>query len=152
MDLITTQEFLYWAAERGVVPNARYSHPERDYYNLRFDSGSDDAPALYEVWQIPHETEDHQQDAVALYYVSSALTALSPWQTVGLLKKERGWPRFGLDPWEAATLAPLGIPDSYDGAVSLNRTEFATLYSISLAFSVYGWCVAQDLFVVPDHG
>ena len=152
MDHITTREFLDWAVERNVVPDARYSHSERDYYNLRFATEQSEAVKISQVWEIPYQTDENQQDEVRLYYVSAALQAMDSWQTVGVLKKERGWPRAEIDPWEAVVLAPLGIPDSYDGALRFDRSEFAALYSIALTLSVFGWNVAFDLFIVPDHG
>lgn len=144
----TTNEFLDWARERGVVPNFSYSHPDRDYYNLHIESAAN----LFRYWLIPYETDNNSNDEVRLHYVCAALIALGEWQTCGLLKRERGWNFETQEPWTAGVLNSLGVPSDYDGALFFDRSDFAALFGVALTLSAFGWCVSYDVFVVPDHG
>ena len=45
-----------------------------------------------------------------------------------------------------------GIPDGWRGAVRFERDEENVLLAVLFAYLAFGWCVDDDLFLVPDHG
>jgi hypothetical protein len=45
-----------------------------------------------------------------------------------------------------------GIPESWVGAVRFGRDEEDVLIAVLYAFLIFGWCTADDLHLVPDHG
>lgn len=46
----------------------------------------------------------------------------------------------------------LDIPTDHRGALQFERGEFPAIAALFIAFAMGGWCVDDDICLVPDHG
>jgi hypothetical protein len=143
METVSGEDFLGWAAGVGIGFDPRYPEcrclsllPPREH--ARF-------------WVLPPDP------AAWPYFAASLLHGLDEWDS-GLL-----WPRSGRwpDPVQSQSynegvrdvlLRGAGIPGGWAGAVRFGHDEEDALVAVLYAYLAFGWCVADDLFFVPDHG
>jgi hypothetical protein len=45
-----------------------------------------------------------------------------------------------------------GIPDGWTGAIGFEREEESLLIAVVFVHLLFGWCVDDDLYFVPNHG
>jgi hypothetical protein len=144
VETITSEAFLRWAAGGGIGFDPRYPQsgclrllPRREH--ARF-------------WVLP-------PDPAALpHFTASLLDGLDEWDNGFLWPRSDGrWP----DPAQTGSysegvrdvlLRGADIPAGWVGAVRFGRDEEDALLAVLYAFVVFGWCVDDDLFFVPDHG
>src|SRR5262249_37065281 len=90
-------------------------------------------------------------------FAASLLGGLDEWAT-GML-----WPRPGVWPSAAQSqshnegvrdvvLRGAGVPDGWRGALRFERDETDVLLAVLFANAAFGWCSADDLFFIPEHG
>jgi hypothetical protein len=48
-------------------------------------------------------------------------------------------------------LGGLSIPAGHSGALRFERGEFAAIAALMIAFAMGGWCVDDDVCLIPDH-
>jgi len=49
-------------------------------------------------------------------------------------------------------LRGIGIPDGWRGGIRFQRDEESALLGLLFIYQAFGCCVADDLFLIPDHG
>jgi hypothetical protein len=143
MEAVRSEDFLEWTSSVGIGFDPRYPEtrclcllPPRDH--ARF-------------WVLPTDP------AAWPHLAGTLLDALDDWVS-GLL-----WPRSGSWPTPAPSqdyhlavrdvlLHGAGIPAGWAGAVRFSREEKDVLLAALFAYLVFGWCVDDDLYFVPDHG
>ena len=57
-----------------------------------------------------------------------------------------------IDSIRAYLIGGLDIPADHRGALRFERGEFPALAALFIAFAMGGWCVDDDMCLVPDHG
>ena len=142
MDYIAASDFLLFVHNVGVALDERYVEPRTLVYMHGLD--------LDRFWAVPR----NPQRQVGL--IASVLDGFDPWSACFL------WPRDG---WDHASgggradeavyglmLRSAGARADFDGAIRYAATERAELATALFAAMSFGWSVADDLFVLPDHG
>ena len=144
MDYVSTNEFLPIARALGVVPDVRYTDP-------RYLVHAPD-PDVRRFWDAP----ENPRRFTAL--VASVLDGLDPWATCYLWPRT-GWGHAAGRPSASAgesvycwTLRAAGVRPDFDGPVRYAGDERLALEAALLAVRAFGFSVADDVFVVPDHG
>ena len=152
MRTIPEDEFLNWARERGVGIDERYS----DARYLVFRPYQE----FSRFWKRPAE------DAALREFVGHLLNAMEPWSHVGVWSRSPRWPGRVMrlifddgtkadepyDPEYVALLERAGVPFSQAVALGYDASQRAELITLLEAQARFGWCVDDDVFVLPDNG
>jgi hypothetical protein len=141
MKAIPADEFLRWAATVGVGFDRRF--PDSGCFRL-------DPPGNHaRFWELP-------ADPSAFPHLTEVLLdAMDEWRTGFVWPRMGNWPTFersGNTDVRRIILRGANVPDGWNGAVSFDREEEDALLAVIFVSLAFGWCVADDLFFVPDHG
>ena len=105
-------------------------------------------------WAVPTENTG----SAIPFFISRILETLDPWESCSLWKANGYWGLYINETslphhkvW-ARILQKLGIPSYFKGAVIFNRNELTDLLSVSFVQIAFAWSVADDLYLIPDHG
>jgi hypothetical protein len=143
MEMLPADEFLAKAATLGIVLDPVYSPPKC----LVFET----EPSERRWWNTPCSADKLNE------FLSHLLTGLGPWRACFVWRRGGRWP--SLDPPRnrletTRRIVAMGppIPDGFEGAVKYLAEEQTLLVGRVKAHVVSGWCVQDDLFVIPDDG
>jgi len=142
MKTLSESAFLEWAEGKGLGLDPRYPHSA--VLTFRQDSCES------RFWEVPVEPE------VRPYFVLPFLELMGEWQECCAWRHLGSWPRFAdasriNDVVELRILEGLGIPLGTADVLKFERSELDRLVTLMFATTIFGWSVAEDLFVVPDH-
>jgi hypothetical protein len=144
MRTLAESEFLRWCAGRGISPDPRY--PQSAV--LSFLNGSGDA----RFWCVPADPRRRP------YFLTSLLELMGDWTSCFAWRHSGSWPDIDrIDPQRAndvvehLILKGLGLPVGAADIVEFPRTESGILLTLLFSTTIFGWSVAEDLYVVPDH-
>ena len=136
-----TDLFLNWARDNGIGCDPRFQPPQTlVYLHGENESGHfryPDSPT-----SIPWFTEE-------------ILTAIGPWKECWAYRRSDDWRCPDADEpygrvW-TAVVRSLGIAEGDSFVVGFARSEMDSLITLAFATICFGWCVYDDLFIVPDH-
>jgi hypothetical protein len=144
MDLLSPDDFLRWAEGLNVGPDDRYAPPARLVY-------------------VPHRSHDRfwelpERAAGVPFFAAHMLTGLERWSDCRVWPRGGGWPAADDEPARVADevhhviLGSAGVPAGQEGGVRYERDELDRLVTLVFGQAVFGWCVRDDVFVIPDHG
>jgi hypothetical protein len=142
VDLLSDAEFWRWAGNVGI---GRHPH-----------LGSSGILAFLELegpstrWFIPPPIGDAPTFMTQLLIATGA-EAFVLWRRGGGAWIE-GLEDFSRNQAIDVVLRGAGIPDDHDGALRLERGDWARLWAITLAICTFGWSVGEDLFILPSDG
>ena len=142
MEAVSGEEFMRWAADRGIGLDPRY--PGSGW--LGFLPPVDH----HRFWVVPAAPTTWPN------FLASLLDGLDEWGTGLLWPRSGSWPPFEESQWPAegvrdVILRGAGIPSGWPGAVRWRREEENELVAVLFASLAFGWSVDDDLFFVPDH-
>jgi len=143
MDMLSADQFLCWAKSVRIVLDPIYSPPKC----LVFEVASIES----RWWNMPSdEAELHK-------FFSHLLTNVETWSTCYLWRRGGTWPNLNpphnrLEDIRSGVGIGPTIPDGFSGAVRYPVNELGQLVGRITTHALSGWCVQDDLFVVPDHG
>jgi hypothetical protein len=95
--------------------------------------------------------------AEGFHFAATLLAGLDEWESAHLWPRSGCWPE-SRKPWphnEAirnVVLRGAGVPGGWPGAVRLLHSEEDELLAVLFVYLAFGWCVDDDLFLIPDHG
>ncbi len=143
MRTLTETEFLKWAGRKQIVLDDRY--PESASLTFRTHAGED------RFWCIPAEPQRRP------YLIASLLEFMGGWDSCYAWRHLGAWPeaadqRRVNDIVEFQILKGLGLPLGTSLVLKFSREEEDLLITLLFSTSIFGWCVNEDLYVVPDHG
>ncbi len=137
-------EFLQWAETKGIAFDPAYPRSGTLSYVENQDS---------RFWVTPKQPEQQP------FFIASLLELLGDWQWCRAWRSKGSWPSPAhIDPddfnelVEMTILRGLGLPLGTTDAVEFERGELSQLITLLFTTTVFGWSVAEDLYVVPDHG
>jgi len=139
MKAVPAEEFLRWAAEKGIrVDEMKLLTMPVPREFARF-------------WVLPHDPTSWP------FFIGILLGGLDNWSTGHLWPRSGRWPEFGKaesdnEAVRDVVLRGIGVPSSFSGAMHFDRDEKDALISILFVSLLFGWCVDDDLFFIPDHG
>jgi len=142
MKTLTESAFLAWADSAGLCLDPRYPHSA--VLTFRPDPKQD------RFWEVPAEPE------VRPYFILSFLELMGDWQECYAWRHLGSWPE-SVDPShineivERQILGGLGLPLGTADVVGFERAELDKLVTLMFSTTVFGWSVAEDIYVVPDH-
>ncbi len=142
MQAVSGEEFLRWAADRGVGIDPHY--PDSGCLRLL-------PPAEHSrFWVVPAEPRTWP------HFVASLSGALDAWAAGLLWPRSGSWPRYGSSHSydggvRDVVLRGAGILDGWSGAVRFSRDDGDALIAVLFPYMPFGSCVDDDLFFVPDH-
>ncbi len=144
MQLVKEEDFLTWASGLGLGFDPRYPGAR----SFGFVPPRDGCARF---WMLSGDPATWPE------FVASFFGGLDQW-SMGFL-----WPRSGR--WPSAAQSTLlnervcavirrgaGIPEGWPGALRFEQGEQDTIIAVLFAHLVFGWCVDDDLYFVPDHG
>ncbi|MBI3833295.1 MAG: hypothetical protein HY287_03080 [Planctomycetes bacterium] len=89
-------------------------------------------------------------------FVHSALEAMEPWNEIRAYRRSDTWRCTDEDELEGriCTLIfrAIGIGPDDSVAFLFSKSDLDALVMLVFATICFGWCVYDDLFLVPDHG
>jgi len=143
MKSISEDDFLKWAATKGLQLDPRYPHSA----SLTFHDASEDA----RFWEVPLEPPGRP------HFIGALLDLLGDWQLCYVWRHLGRWPsaagsRRINDAVEFQILQGLGLPLGTADVVEFSRQEVGKLVTLLFSTTIFGWTVGDDLYVVPDHG
>ena len=144
MDLLPSEQFFAWAAERGIELDPRY--PRADALTL-LDAGDHWRP-----WPLPRAPRE------VLPFLETLLEAAAP-GSAWLVYPRPGGHWYGgsgnvpinNDLIDTVTRG-VGIPAGFQGAVRFGSDERAPLLALLVASLLFGWGTGEDLFAMPEDG
>ena len=142
MQTLTEAEFLTWAGGAGLCLDPAY--PESAVLTFRPDARQD------RFWELPAEPE------LRPYFLLSLLELMGHWNACYVWRHLGRWPE-SADPRrindvvEWHILEGLGLPLATDDVLRFERAEAGKLVTLMFSTTVFGWTVADDLYIVPDH-
>lgn len=91
------------------------------------------------------------------FFLSHLLKGLDAWSECFLWPRGGWWPEVPasdriIDQVEVRVLAGAGIVANTQGAVRYSAKELDQLITAVFAKLNFGWCLSDDLYIVPDHG
>jgi len=143
MQLISTEQFIEQAAKNGIILDPIYSAPKCLVY------AKDATESRW--WNIPKAGDE------LLRFFSHLLQSTEAWSSCYLWRRGGSWPNFHpphnlLDEICIKVKVGQSIPDDYCGAVNYVFDEREHLLGQVTMHVKTGWCVQDDLFIIPDHG
>jgi len=143
MELLPADQFLAWAEALGIVLDPIYSPPKCLVYRTE--------AAEHRWWNTPTSPEGISR------FLSYLLNGLAPWRFCFVWRRGGSWPN--LEPARnrieaSRRIVEMGpaIPDGFEGAVKYTAQESGQLVGRVAAHVKSGWCVQDDLFIIPDDG
>jgi hypothetical protein len=142
MKTLTESAFLAWADSAGLGFDPRYPHSA--VLKFQADSGQG------RFWEVPPEPECRP------YFVLAFLELLGGWQHCHVWRHLGRWPDAAEpsrinDVVELNILKGLGLPLGTADVVTFDRSELDALVTLMFVTTIFGWSVAEDLYIVPDH-
>jgi hypothetical protein len=137
------EQFLKWAEAQSMVFDEDYPAAR----TLTFKR----APNLNRFWVVPQQPEQRP------YFLAGILDLMGKWQScrawrhMGRWPERPGRPRAMKDRVEFQILKGIGMPMGTDDIVEFSRRERDQLATLLFSTTVFGWSIAEDLYVVPDH-
>jgi hypothetical protein len=136
-------DFLAWADRSGFELDPRYPHSAV----LRFRPDLQHA----RFWEVPGEPECRP------HFIARVLDCMGDWQSCYAWRHLGKWPQSAAgdrinDLVELRILDGLGLPLGTNDVVEFSRAERDKLVTLLFSTTIFGWTVAEDLYVVPDHG
>jgi hypothetical protein len=136
-------QFLAWAERSGLHIDPRY--PQSAVLAFRPDPEQD------RFWQVPEAPQRRP------YFIESLLELMDDWNSCYVWRHLGSWPGPAVpdrinDVVELRILDGLGVPLGTSAVLELSRSEFDKLVTLLFTTTVFGWSVAEDLYVMPDHG
>ena len=139
MDLISPSDFLAWARKQDIVPWKSDSTAlvySQNEIHCRF-------------WRVPARVQ-------IPYFISHLLNGLDAWSDCYLWPRDGWWPQIPdddhiKDKVELCVLAGAGIAANSHGAIRYSAKEVDKLITAVFAKLSFGWCVSDDLYIIPDH-
>ncbi len=137
------EQFLKWAEAHDMGLDASYPNSAclafkpPDYSLDRF-------------WVVPPKPQQRP------YFLAVMLDLLGKWQSCRVWRHMGRWPQRPYrqrvnDRVEFQILKGIGMPLGTDDVVEFRRSERDQLTTLLFSTTVFGWCVAEDLYVVPNH-
>jgi hypothetical protein len=146
MQSITEEEFLKWAEGVGLCISPDYPDSAVLMHKQTIDK-------LSCFWVTPRQSEKRP------YFIKSLLRLLEPWQFCSVWRAMGSWPDQSRvskdrvnDVVELCILSGLGLPLGTTGIVQFDFSELDSLITLIFTTTIFGWSVAEDIYVVPDHG
>jgi hypothetical protein len=141
MKTLTESAFLAWAERSGLCLDPRYPHSAV----LSFAH-----PHSSRFWEVPPEPECRP------YFILSFLELMGDWQHCYAWRHLGSWaasaePSRINDLVELRIRMGLGLADGTADVVSFARAELDSLLTLMFSTTIFGWSVADDLYVVPDR-
>ncbi len=143
MRIITKEEFLEWAATKGLHLDPQY--PKSAVLNFREESGS-------RFWEVPPEPECRP------HFLALLFDLLEDWQTCYVWRNLGNWPdpahqdpRRAGDAVELQILKGLGVPLGSAAVLGFGRGERDTLLTLLFSTTVFACSQPDDLYIAPDH-
>lgn len=142
MRTLTESAFLNWADGAGLEFDPRYPHSAV----LRFRPDPDQD----RFWEVPPEPECRP------YFVLSFLELMGDWQQCHAWRHLGRWPKTPEpsrvnDMVELQIFEGLGVPLGSADVVTFDRSELYALVTLIFVTTIFGWSVAEDLYIIPDH-
>ena len=144
MDLISQDEFLAWARSLSIGPDGRYSPPECLVY-VPYRSH-------HRFWEAPGRA------AGVPFFAAHMLAGLGRWSQCYVWPRGGRWPEsdeedVGVgEAVHGVILGSAGVPAGHVGAVRYGSDEMDRLLTLVFGQVLFGCCVRDDVFVIPDHG
>ncbi len=138
----TERQFVKWAISHNMGLDEAY--PDSAVLTFTPD------PDLARFWEIPPEPERRS------YFLWLMLELMVDWKTCFVWRHLGSWPS-PADPQrvndqvEFCILDGLGLPMGTTDIIEFNQSESDRLVTLLFSTTVFGWSVAEDLYVVPDH-
>ena len=143
MEKISNNEFFAWASGAGIGFDERYPGAQ----SLAFMPDRH----LSRFWALPRDAGSWP------YFAACFLEGVDPWSVIVV------WPRAGRWPdaansadWNESVrdvmLRGAGIPQGWVGAIRCSRQEMVVVIAVMFIYLAFGWCPADDLYLIPDHG
>ena len=134
--------FLAWADGAGLCLDPQYPASAVLVFRSR--------PQQARFWEVPAEAERRP------YFILSLLELLGDWQECHVWRHLGRWPASAdasriNDVVELRILQGLGLPLGTADAVTFERAELASLVTLLFSTTIFGFSVADDIYVVPDH-
>jgi hypothetical protein len=141
MEAISTPDFFRWASGVGVGFDPRY--PDARSLRLSRDHAR--------FWVLPGDP------AAWPHFVGSYLDGFDEWNSGFLWPCSGAWPVLGQAGTDAEAVRHIvlrgaDVPSGWDGALRFGKSDYDSIIAIVFAYLVFGGCIDDDLFVVPDHG
>jgi hypothetical protein len=141
--MLPTDDFIAWAGTRGIVFDTRYSPPR-----CLVREGDPDESRWWDLPTAPREISR---------LLSCLLTGMGPWSTCLLWRRGGSWfdvvpPRNRLEASRQTLAMGPAIPDGFQGAVTFSTKELPLMVGLVMAHVIAGWCVDDDIFVIPNDG
>lgn len=143
MNSLTETSFLQWANENGMGVDERY--PKQVVLSFKPD------PKLRRFWEVPAEPERRP------YFIASILSLLGDWEACYVWRYNGSWPISALAPErindhvEIQILKGIGLPLGTADVVAFSHYEVNQLVTLVFSTTIFGWCVNEDTYVVPDN-
>ena len=143
-ELLSTPDFLAWAAARGIDYDPRYPRSE----SLAFVT----APGHWRFWEPPPKLGE------LAWFVGLVLDTVAADGDLLVFPHHTGhWHSGGggapsVNDAQDVVVRGAGIPPGFVGAARFAPSERAAVVAVAVASLVFGWGASQDLYFVPAHG
>lgn len=143
MKVIAPEKFYAWCSSREIEPDLRYQEPRCLIYVPNREYAR--------FWDIPDDPDRCPG------FVSHILEGTGPWYTCMAWMRGGYWPSDTQKPIPRSTqqmelLKTAGVPFGSRCALEFAYSEKRSLVDISIGQLLWGGCVFDDLFIIPDHG
>ena len=139
MIVIPEKEFVTWLKELHLLHN-------REWRCIDFPEKTSD----WRFWTCPTHVPR------LIYLVHALLIELGDWKSLTVYRQGGAWmPRKSKNPIDRiqySWLAPFNLPSSGRFALRFLRSEIDTAVSLIVLQQMFGWCMSDDTYVIPDHG
>ncbi|HEU4630107.1 MAG TPA: hypothetical protein VFS08_10170 [Gemmatimonadaceae bacterium] len=142
MELLTTAEFLAWAATHGIGYDPRYPRSGSLVFLAALDA--------WRTWEPPADVGE------LAWFVDLVLRTAAGDQDLFLFPRHAGhWYTGGrARPWANDALDVIvrgaGIPSGFVGAARCGPGERAPGTALAVGSLIFGWETSQDLFIIPE--
>src|SRR5271170_176423 len=143
MKTLIVDDFLQWAATKGMGLDPRY--PQSAVLNYRQKSDS-------RFWCIPVKPERRP------HFIASLIKLMGDWRSCYIWRHLGSWPDPVPDEQsqindivELRILKGLGLPLGTNDVVEFDSVEFDSLVALLFSNTIFAWSGPEDLYIVPDH-
>jgi hypothetical protein len=139
MNLLTEEDIKAWLKAHSLCW-------EDAYGTIDYPPGTSDSRFWVRPWH----------GARIVYFLKFMLNALDPWESLIICKQGgTGWRKTGspnpMDDVYDLVVGATGVPDYSNGALRFTRTDETALLTLLLIQLLFGWCMWDDVYVIPDH-